>query len=353
MNFFQIIASINSIGSTVIPTEPTNPTAQIINPVSSDFAYTLYDREDIGFNRRSAFAVLKITTDANSLNVSYYSPLADANYTLDAIVSVYDDLWNYVGSINPDNATGKFTKSIDLSGVDFRTYYFVEAGNTHNGTNDFKGTSITKIEAATGTIGMLTIPKSTNRIVAIGDSISVGDGSTQNSKYGWEIRLRDALRVNDWSITSEGWGAAYTLGMFSTATRQQEGADRAIAEFTGATGRKVIIWVLGTNDFGYIVGDPTAVGIASASLWDKAYAQDNEIEVIVLTPIYRTNQDTLNSGGWVLNDYRSALTNEANSRAFVRVYDGEPVVSVGNYTDNVHPNNTGHQQISDYIQSIL
>ncbi len=335
-----------------VPSQPA-PTETVLNLASSDFAYTLYDRPETGYNKRSAFSVLAVNTDASELTVKLFSPLADANYVQDAIISVFNESWVYVGSINPDNATGEQVKSIVLSGSGYRKYFFVEGGNTSQGSTDFKGSYITSIESVGGNVGVVQIANSANRIVSVGDSISVGDGTTQNSLYAWAVRLRDALRSSGWSLTSDGWGAAYTLGMFANETLQQEGADRAISEFSGATGRKVLLWVLGTNDFGYIVGDPVLMGQAAASVWDKVYLQDSEVEVVCVTPIYRNNQATANSGGWVLNDYRNALTTAASTRAFVTAYDGSTVITATDLTDNVHPNNDGHQKIADYIQSIL
>ncbi len=329
---------------------------QLLTLTTADFSYSLYDKAEAGYNKRSAFAVIKINTDANSINVSFYSPLADLNnsFLTDAAISIYDRNWVFVGSILPDRTNDLQIKTVVLGGQGLRDFYLVEGGNSQFGTTDFKGTYIQKIEAVNGTLGVLEIPKSANRIVSIGDSILIGDGSSLNSRYGWAIVLRDLLRPSDWSLTTDGWGAAYTDEIIGDTKLQQEMADRAVAEFLGATGRKIIVWTLGTNDFGYVVSNPDVVASNAASVWDNAYAADSAIEVMLITPLWRGNQNIANSGGWILQDYRDALTLEANARGFVTVYDGESLLSSADFTsDSLHPNDSGHEKIAKFINNSL
>jgi lysophospholipase L1-like esterase len=356
---FQLIANSileGGVPSTSPPIDP--PVEQLsISPVTSDFAYTVYDIPETGYNKRSAFSVLKVNTTNKYIDVDLYSPLKNEFPTGTAAtrISIFDDQWNFIAYIDPANVVGKQT--INVYVLKTGSFYFVEPLSTgYNVTDKPIGTYITGMSITSGNIQIETIAKSANRILTVGDSISVGDGASNSSRYGWSIRLRDALRVNDWSVTSQGWGAAYTLEpeLFLDDAGQQKGADEALAEFEGATGRKVILWVMGTNDFGYVTGDPVNVGNAAASYWDKVNAVDNTVEVIVITPLYRTNQDTANGGGWVLQDYRDQLTARANERAFVTVYDGETILTSNDLNaDGLHPSDAGHQKMADYIVSIL
>jgi len=330
--------------------------SQLLITKTEDFAYTLYDKSVVGYNKRSAFSVIKINTDASSINVSFYSPLAALNnaFIIDAAISIYDEDWVFVCSILPDSMSDLQIKNVVLNGEGKRDFYLVEGGNSQYGSAEFEGTYIQTIEAINGILGIREIPKSANRIISIGDSISVGDGSSLNTRYGWVIILRGLIRSRDWSLTTDGWGAAYTNEIVGNATTQQEMADRIIAEFTGATGRKVILWTLGTNDFGYVVGNPITVAANAASLWDNAYAADSEIEVILITPLWRGNHNIANSDGWVLQDYRDALTLEANARNFVTVYDGESLLSSADFTSgSLHPNDAGHEKIAKFINNSL
>ncbi len=323
---------------------------------TSDFEYSVYDKPAGAYYRRSAFAVTKVNTDASSLSVNFYSPLAGGNsqFVPDATISVYNENWVFVDSIVPSVTGALQTKTVALNGSGVRDFYLVESGNTIYGFSEFSGTYIQSIDAVDGFLGIRTIPKSSNRIILVGDSIAIGDGSTLNSRDGWAVVLRNLTRALDWSITLDGWGAAYTNQIAGNATDQQAMADRAIAEFSGATGRKVILWTLGTNDFVYVVGDPTVVATNAACVWDKAYAQDNGIEVMLITPIWTSYQNTVNSGDWVLQDYRDALTAAAVSRPFVTAYDGESILIEADFTaDGVHPNNAGHQKLAEYIKEIL
>ncbi len=330
--------------------------SQRLTITTADFAYTLYDKAAVEYNKRSAFAVTKIYTDATSINVSFYSPLAALNnaFIMDAAISIYDKDWVFVCSILPDKTSDLQIKNVVLNGEGLRDFYLVEGGNSQYGAEDFEGTYIQEIEAINGILEVREIPKSANRIVSIGDSISIGDGSSLNTRYGWGIILRGLLRSKDWSLTTDGWGAAYTSEIIGDANSQQEMADRAVAEFSGATGRKIIIWTLGTNDFGYVVGDPAVVASYTASVWDKAYAADSGIEVILITPLWRGNQNKANSGGWILQDYRDALTVEANLRSFVTVHDGESLLSLADFTSGyLHPNDAGHDKIAKFIYNSL
>jgi len=352
--FFSILASISktSGGISTPPSEPI-PTSTSIEPVNSDFASTVWDKDYFDINKRSALSILKFYTNADSITVSFYSQTTGKGQSTEiGYMAVYDANWNYVGRTTAINNLNLQTDVVALTGSGYRNFYIVEGGTSSNGVYDFIGTYVETIAADTGFIGVSTPPSKTNRVIIVGDSISIGDSSSQHSRYAYLMRLR--LQMPTWDFTSDGWGGAYHTGLVGTTTRQNEMVTRATNQFTGATGRKIMLWVLGTNDFGFVVGSPSDCALYAGNVWDGLYASDNQVEIICITPLWRGGQANANSGGWILQDYRDALTTASNSRSFVRVYDGEPILGVGDLiSDQLHPTDGGHQKIADYVQSIL
>lgn len=333
------------------------PAQATVNTVNSDFSYSLYDIAEGNYNKRSAFATLKFYTSNPTVTFEYYSPLIDAMPAALALgrVSIFDENWNYITRLTPTDTPNVQTETLNLgkTGV----FYAVESGNTNKGPlYPPIGTYITKASVASGGVEIQTIPSTANRIVVAGDSISVGDGSDQASRYGWQIRLRELLRTADWGITSQGYGSLTIYDFVRNDTTQTNAANQALSEFTGATGRKIYIWVAGTNDFGYVTTDPLQVAPMAAAVWDKIYAADNTAEVILITPLWRSDKDTpKGTGNWVLRDYHDAFMAEAATRAFVTGYDGIPILDPNTdfSADNLHPNNAGHLKMANYVNSIL
>ena len=338
---------------TKVDTTISEPTATLITPSTSDFAYTVYDLPGItsGYRRRSAFSVLQINTNATEIAVKAF---VQWTATISTMMSIYDENWNFITTVHGDSTSEGFsTRTATLTGSGFRRFYIVEGGIGKENNIEPKGQWISTIEAVTGTIEITLIPKNTNRIVAVGDSILVGAVSSLNSRYGWIPLLRGVKRAQDWSVSTYGFGSASTMDMFLTDEYQQVGAQDVFDNLTGATGRKVLIWVLGTNDFNY-GKDPNDMAIAAGNVWDKVYALDSTIEIICVTPLLRGDNSRLTGiGDWSIIDHRNALTTAANSRAYVTVYDGEPIIASADLVDQVHPNDVGHQKVADYMASIL
>ncbi len=332
--------------------------SKLLTLTSADFAYTVYDRPTTNYNKRSALAITKINTDATFLSVSFYAPITTLrpDLVVDAQIAVFDKNWNLIGAILPDVSDALQTKTIALNGIEgVRDFYLVEGGSARVPTDntDFLGCYIQTIEAVDGTIGKRTIPKSSNRIYSVGGSNSVGDGATINGAYGWSAVLRDLSRLNDWSVTTDAWGSAFTNGIVETEDLQQAMANRMAIEFAGATGRKVILWSLGTNDFGFNI-DPATMKNKALATWDKAKALIPDVEVFILTPIYRGDKDEPNRGGWILRDYHDAFVEIAGLRTWVTAYDGMPILDPAtDLSDPLHSNDQGHQKIAKFINNSL
>lgn len=322
---------------------------------TSDFAYTVYNIPETNYDKRSSFSVLGINTNNPLVTFKYYSPMRDASagFANACKISIYDSNWSFITSISPADTPDLQETTVDLLGTG--VFYIIEPSLTEYlvSTPVPKGTHLVSVSVASDGVSLVSIPKSTNRMVVVGDSISVGDGTSNSSRYGWVIKLRDALRATNWSITSGGWGAGNSVSMLPNDTKQQEMADRAISEFAGATGRKVMLWQLGTNDYGYVYIDPPVAAARAGSVWDKMYAQDPTIEVILITPIIRENENNTNTFGHILQDYRDSLITEASTRAFVTAYDGKAVLTLADLSDGLHPNEAGHQKFADYVQTTL
>lgn len=356
--------AVNATGESVNWSATASATTQagtpapvtVVSPTSAQFAYTLYDEPADGYRLRSFASVLEVLTDAQALRIWAHSPVADVlGAGADSSMTILDANRKYLAYVTAVAGQGEqamLTPNLPNPGT-MRKFYIVESGNTQNGPTSFRGTHITRVEATTGTISIVNPVKETNLVAFEHDSIGAGDGSNQNSRYGWIPVLRGFLGTS-WGAAGMGWGAKYTTGAYSTEALRQAAANRVAQYLQGATGRKIFGWLLGTNDFGHVVGDPAVVAQYAADVWDKVRALDSGIEIMLITPLWRSNKDTPNSGGWVLADYSAALKSVADTRNFVTYYEGLNILGSSHMTaDGLHPNNAGHDLLARNIYSYI
>jgi hypothetical protein len=326
-----------------------------------DFAFTTYDLNKGAYWQRSGQARIGIDTHATSLEVGVQAILGATYPSIQAaehLLTITDAAGNFVNHLLPATTSGEQTLTVsNLLGSGVRRFYITEPENTQAGATDFIGTYLTKVKRLNDSIlQRVAVVRAPNRVVVSGNSISVGNGASNTSCYAWVVCLRQLLGAA-WEVANTGWGIAYAGGRFNMAALQQAEANRVVSYFAGATGAKVYIDVLGTNDAYYVPGDPATIAAYKAGVWDKIHALDPTIRVYSGTPLWRGNKDSANSLGKVLADYATAFNTVAQSRsAYVTAVDCLSWLSevdfrqtnTGIPVDNLHPNDTGHFKVAQY-----
>ncbi len=198
-------------------------------------------------------------------------------------------------------------------------------------------------------------------VVAFGDSITEGFGSTVNEFRGWPDRLAERLAENrgtrDWSVVNAGINSNRLLhdGPGAGALAR---FDRDVLSVPGVA---AVILMEGINDIGYSTTVPpeavTADDIIAAygQLVQRAHSRGIAVFGATLTPyegahyyaplgeqIRRTVNDWIRSGGAFdgVIDFDAALRDPANPAQV------KPSLQRG---DHLHPNDSGYAAMADAI----
>ena len=325
---------------------PTNQTSFPLT--SAHFSEDLYAAAKSGYTQRSAFARVSGTSNSTTLDVYLVSTTTDL-ITSQFVLNVNGA---FFAAYTPTNTGSE--EVVSITGLPATTYtYELVAGSALAAGTSQTGAYLTRLVFAAGsTSNVAAATTKANRLAVPGDSISVGGGATMPARYGWEIPLRGAL---GWHIGLTGSAGKSACGAFPNATEQQLEANRIVAFLAGAT-RKAVWWCLGTNDFGLAAGTPAQYAATAASIFDRINAADPAITVYAQSPLWRGNQATPNSLGYVLADYATALQSVAATRsAFVVFVDASTwlVQADFNTTDLLHPTDAGHAKLAGLVQQAL
>lgn len=219
---------------------------------------------------------------------------------------------------------------------------YVQLIEPQRGATDYKGSSLYQIILKKSEYTKVNEGDVVDEFVFVGDSITQGSSSgvpTQINGYAAQFKYTDSKPV-----TILGYGGA-TLAELAN-TNLSTTLNWITTAFANTTGRKVLTIMLGTNDFaaGFLISNINNQYIA---LVDGINANDSDIEIFVITPTIRTDDDAN------LDTIRANMVTMCSTRAWCTSIDGKPIVSIGNLVDEVHPNLTGHTQLHDAIDSII
>jgi len=348
MIFFNIIASSSKrfiAGGVVTP--PATST-NIVALSIANFEYTTWNQPETNFNNRSAFATTKFNTTGTDIIVGLYTDIDNNSYLTEAKLSIYDDAMNWVAEIAPVVTTVKQLFNITLPSAG--TYHIVEGGNTRQTGLTFRGSSLVDLEGSD--LVSETITLNNDLVINIGDSISVGDGTSNNSKYGYNILLRKSMPTTD--FICDGWGGQNAFNHFYTDQYNIDVANRCKLDFDKRTGRKVILFTLGTNDYGEKNVTPIEFYNKVLPGFNKIIEVIPTVEIIIVSPIIRSNETTLNNGGvYVLDDFRTKLQEIATATAGVTYYEGKTILELTDLADGIHPTEAGHIKMATAIETLL
>ncbi|WP_442679590.1 SGNH/GDSL hydrolase family protein [Sphingomonas sp. ASY06-1R] len=205
--------------------------------------------------------------------------------------------------------------------------------------------------------------KPTQAIVALGDSITEGSGSTANAFRGWPDRLAERLAARPgkarWSVVNAGIGGNRLLRHGSGPSALAR-FDRDVLSVPGV---KVLILMEGINDIGrgfMTIGsvEPApadALQAAQRQIVDRAHAHGIRVIGVTLTP-YK------GAGYWAEKGEATRQAMNAwirTSGTFDGVIDFAAVVADKNDplsfdprfndTDHLHPNDAGYRAMGDAV----
>ena len=235
-----------------------------------------------------------------------------------------------------DNNQTAYPQFVDGYGLtsDYKRFNITEGLRTQTGSGPYYGNGFTcaKVRAPTSKpIRFIREQRQANRIVVVGDSISVGDRSTIPARDCWTT----IARKNGCNITTAGWGTASFYSMAYNQSWLNSNAAR-IASLCDGYQDNVIWWALGTNDYGLSLwgGNTTNFANCCAAFWDAIHVLRPDVSMVAQLPILRSPDGTL-------GDFRTAEANATVGRDFMTVVDASAWNDITLY-DGVHPNDAGY-----------
>lgn len=325
------------------------------NTIGAEDVYT-YDRsllwhtatptDEGDYYGADCWSVLKLTTNAEMLRVrcrqegSWFNWYA-VGTDVDGVAGPHGDILEPAGSTTCADIVGLAVGSKTLD-----VYPGLHATNRlglfHTG----------KFSVPAGSaVSAVTPVARANSCVIVGDSITVGQDAVDLTVRAWPLQLRRLLG-DTWSITSDGHGSR---AVAIDAADLPGLAAEIVARCTG-TSRKVVLWELGTVDWGAAYGSSKALYKSRCeTVFDEINALDPSIEVIAITMFSRAGEDTPNAGAAVLQDYRDALNELAATRAWLTTIEGPDIVpyASGTDSDGLHLNNAGSDSAAERVRAEL
>lgn len=290
---------------------------------------------------RGAFARLVLTTTATNI----------AALMTDAGVLGQREFAGWSGGVFAGYAADPRPTAPNPQTIDFpnigsgsRTVELVEASRTEAGSPGpyyGKGVTMNKIRVPTAESVTFVRESDANRVLVIGDSISVGIGTSHATTKSW-VTL---ARANGCKVTSDGWNGASLWSRTYQAAWLTASIARWSALLNGSASNTV--WfALGTNDWKLTVwaGDYNAFGAQVGVVLDALHAARPDVTIYWQLPILAVT-DTGQP------NYRTAAANACASRPWVTVVHGE-LWSIA-MADDLHPSDAGGVSYEAYFRAIL
>lgn len=205
------------------------------------------------------------------------------------------------------------------------------------------GTWLTSVLVDSSKFTKHSITNVSEKIVFLGDSITVGANALYPSVNGFPYLFR-SLDSKEVAVLGYGYGKVYDFG--ETAPKIAAVNEHLAQLYSNVTATKKLCIALGTNDFAL---DSTPVATFEGwyeDLLDGIIAYDNNIDIYCLSPIIRT------SDGALLDDYRTTIASLCTAKSLTHI-TGKTILTTGDLDDGVHPTTDGHLILHDALDDYL
>lgn len=296
--------------------------------------------DNVATPRQSTFSRFFFTTNAASVDVAGTTDIY-GNFPDWAQLHVRINGVNQSSLEFTANETRTFPVTLGAQGTT-RTVEIISGLQTDiGGVQGSYIDSVTYLDTDTFTV--VEPPPAGQRVVVYGDSISVGDFTSDPGLEAWTA----LLRYSGIPVTVEGWGVR---SLFADAV---DGPSQAalVAQFVADA--PTVLWLaIGTNDYGLSAWTDTAFGTAYAAVLDAFHAALPNVPVYCQTPLSRTTE-TANGHGDTLPQYRAQITTACLSRPWAKLVDGTSILGAADLQDGLHPHEAGHAKYAARVRSIL
>lgn len=299
------------------------------------------NRADTRGNVYSALSRLVVDTTAPEMLVEFWSPIWSAPNQSNAYMTVLVNGRETV-VIAPASSAVQFAHVQIGAG---RKRVEIVTGGTAPPESALNGTFPRAIYVPAGSELTLSSTDPGRRLVVDGDSISIGNGSTNNSLRGWVRRIRRSIP----NAAAPGYSGRQLVDDYTTTA---SAATRA--KFLARYRPDDVILDLGTNDWGNAACTSTNFGTYTGQALDALHAAMPAARIWALTPIQRVGETTPNSNGEKLSAFRTQMASAVSSRtAFAGLIPGPDILTQAYLADGLHPNDLGHDITQRYVAGAL
>jgi hypothetical protein len=334
------------------PSEPPEP--DYFDPQSGDitftdehFQYSIPGYAGSGYTARSSAGFVEFRTSETSISVKVGGNWSTASSAFDEQSDcevLVNGVYNQSVRLTVDNTTQTYAISLPVGEKIVR----LVNGYTANGNNLLPGNGV--FVQGVVTIGNVEIKipvTPINKKLFIGNSITTGATSTHPTITGFAGLLRNI----GWQIQMDSYGGRRLLT--TSAALGDDMAEFISDEMNGTITNEVFMF-LGTNNFALFGGHSKAnFKLYYGYFLDALHTLRSDITIYCISPFNRDTYSTPNSQGATCEDYADAIEELLVTRTWAKFIYGKDAVSLANMVDSprVHPNQAGHQQISEYIEA--
>ncbi len=289
----------------------------------------------------SGYASLDFTTSATAITVNAYNNLHDTFPTFASVGIYVNGVYNQ--SIL-QGAEGDVSRSVILP-AGSKTVSIVNGPQSRpSPSGSILGTFIKSVSSSLPMTQTNLAPS--NRILVYGDSIVAGDAASPVQQSSWFQIVRAAAYPD--SVAQEAWGYR-ALYRDCQTSGQRAAFVSIIAAYSPET-----LWIaIGTNDYALNLWTAADFGTAYAALLDDLHTALPSMAIYCQSPTVRVTE-TANGLGSTLGNYRTQISTAAAARPTYCTYiDGSTIITVGELSDNVHPNTAGHATYGAFVISTL
>lgn len=307
--------------------------------VPTTFDHSSWQTADGPFFRTAAMASQTIETTATAIDFTINSDIY-SYYPAFAEVGIYLNGEPFTSILT--NSSQKTRRLTFPAGT--KQITIVNGLQTSLGTTPIRGTYLQRLDANAAMSRVL--PTYDSTLVVYGDSIAVGADADIPTFHGWVMRLR-ALRP-DLNVCLEAWGFRSLDDDTKTTELRDDLVDR-IESYSP----DYIYQAIGTNDFGISKASAATTGTRYASLLTDLNAAAPSAQIYCQTPLSRTDENTPNTFGNTLANYRTAIASAVSGKAYCTLVNGPSIMTNTRMPDGVHPDNAGQDLQAAFVAALI
>lgn len=189
---------------------------------------------------------------------------------------------------------------------------------------------------------------SKTEVFVIGDSVTNGQAATIHTKDSWLPLLKEEFPTYTFRLFG---GSALRFHNIASDSTVRNSTIAAIAPGIKSKTKKIFI-CLGINDHRNYPWTASQFQTAYDAFLQLINSTWPGLTICCFTPIIQTAEGA-NALGDTMDAFRTAIQNACAGKLYATAVDLKSTVLVGDLTDGIHPNNSGHTKLNNAIDDYV